>query len=209
AARAGRRDAGRRAGLRRRRRAAHPRAPRAARGCRRAASPPDGGRLRSVRARAAHRNPVRPRTRVGPDRGRLPARDLAQAIHRSAADRRGEFDLKTLMDWRSPAIASDPSGPAGGGSAAVPVGVDAGATGEEGVLTTLPETLPVLPLKNTVLFPFLLSPLLVNTARSKRLIDHVLVTPERLLIAPAVRRPVEGSPGPDDVYEIATVLRIV
>jgi len=91
----------------------------------------------------------------------------------------------------------------------VPVGVvDAGA-GEEGALTTLPDTLPVLPLKNTVLFPFLLSPLLVNTARSKRLIDHVLVTPERLLIAPAVRRPVEGSPGPDDVYRVATVLRIV
>ena len=90
----------------------------------------------------------------------------------------------------------------------MPVGVGAGP-GEEGGLTLLPETLPVLPLKNTVLFPFLLSPLLVNTARSKRLIDHVLVTPERLLIAPAVRRPVEGSPGPDDVYPVATVLRIV
>jgi ATP-dependent Lon protease len=90
----------------------------------------------------------------------------------------------------------------------VPVGIEAGS-GEEGGLTHLPEVLPVLPLKNTVLFPFLLSPLLVNTARSKRLIDHVLVTPERLLIAPAVRRPVEGSPGPDDVYPVATVLRIV
>jgi ATP-dependent Lon protease len=73
----------------------------------------------------------------------------------------------------------------------------------------LPETLPVLPLKNTVLFPALLSPLLVNTARSKRLIDHVLVTPERLLVAPAVRRPVQGSPGPDDLHRVATVLRIV
>ena len=30
----------------------------------------------------------------------------------------------------------------------------------------LPATLPVLPLKNTVLFPFLLSPLLVNTDRA-------------------------------------------
>ncbi|MEB2345645.1 MAG: endopeptidase La [Deltaproteobacteria bacterium] len=93
-------------------------------------------------------------------------------------------------------------------SSSVPVGVGAEG-GEEGALTSLPDTLPVLPLKNTVLFPFLLSPLLVNTARSKRLIDHVLVTPERLLIAPAVRRPVEGSPGPDDVYRVATVLRIV
>jgi len=82
-------------------------------------------------------------------------------------------------------------------------------SGEEGAAVALPETLPVLPLKNTVLFPFLLSPLLVNTARSKRVIDHVLVTPERLLIAPAVRRPIEGSPGPDDLHRVATVLRIV
>ena len=89
---------------------------------------------------------------------------------------------------------------------AVTVGV---GTGEEGAAVALPETLPVLPLKNTVLFPFLLSPLLVNTARSKRVIDHVLVTPERLLVAPAVRRPIEGSPGPDDLHRVATVLRIV
>jgi ATP-dependent Lon protease len=88
----------------------------------------------------------------------------------------------------------------------VQVGVGSGA---EDVRVAIPEVLPVLPLKNTVLFPFLLSPLLVNTARSKRLIDAVLVTPERMMAAPAVRRPVEGSPGPDDVHRVATVLRIV
>jgi len=94
----------------------------------------------------------------------------------------------------------------GGRGTAVRVGVESGA---DEVRVEIPETLPVLPLKNTVLYPALLSPLLVNTARSKRLIDAVLVTPERLLIAPAVRRPIEGSPGPDDVYRVATVLRIV
>ncbi len=73
----------------------------------------------------------------------------------------------------------------------------------------IPETLPVLPLKNTVLFPFLVSPLLVNTNRSKRLIDHVLVTPDRLLLATAVRGAVEGSPGPEDVHRVGTVMRIV
>ena len=72
----------------------------------------------------------------------------------------------------------------------------------------LPPTLPVLPLKNTVLFPSLLAPLLVNTARSQRLIDHVLVSPERLMVAAAVRHPIEGSPGPDDVYRVGTVLRV-
>jgi ATP-dependent Lon protease len=95
---------------------------------------------------------------------------------------------------------------ASGRGTEVQVGVGSGA---EDVRVAIPEVLPVLPLKNTVLFPFLLSPLLVNTARSKRLIDAVLVTPERMMAAPAVRRPVEGSPGPDDVHRVATVLRIV
>jgi len=67
----------------------------------------------------------------------------------------------------------------------------------------------VLPLKNTVLFPFLLSPLLVNTERSKKVIDAVLVSPERLMLAVAVRGELEGSPGVDDVYRVGTVLRIV
>ena len=80
---------------------------------------------------------------------------------------------------------------------------------EEQPQIQLPQVLPVLPLKNTVLFPFLLSPLLVNTARSKRLIDHVLVTPERLLLASAVKGAIEGSPGPGDVNAVGTVLRIV
>jgi len=74
---------------------------------------------------------------------------------------------------------------------------------------TLPEALPVLPLKNTVLFPQLLSPLLVNTARSKRLIEAVLLTPERLFLAVAVSREVDGSPGADDVYRRGTIVRVV
>ena len=39
----------------------------------------------------------------------------------------------------------------------------------------IPELLPVLPLKNTVLFPYLLSPLLVRSERSKLLIDGALL----------------------------------
>ena len=80
---------------------------------------------------------------------------------------------------------------------------------EEARRSELPDALPVLPLKNTVLFPFLLSPLLVNTERSRQLIDAVsLVTPERLMVCAAVRRPVDGSPGPDDLYGVGTVMRI-
>jgi len=80
---------------------------------------------------------------------------------------------------------------------------------EESEQIAIPEALPVLPLKNTVLFPFLLSPLLVKSPRSRQLIDEVLLTPDRLLMCTAVRHSVEGSPGVDDVYRVGTVMRIV
>ncbi len=85
----------------------------------------------------------------------------------------------------------------GSGAQEEPAGID------------IPDVLPLLPLKNTVLFPYLLSPLLVSSARSKRLIDEVLITPQRLMLALAVRGEVEGSPGTGDVHRIGTVLRIV
>ena len=70
--------------------------------------------------------------------------------------------------------------------------------------------LPVLPLKNTVLFPHILSPLLVNTQRSQALIDEVLVRPDRMMVAAAVLdSSLEGSPGPDEIYRVGTVLRVV
>lgn len=88
-----------------------------------------------------------------------------------------------------------------------PTGEEVAAV-QEGV-GELPAELPVLPLKNTVIFPHLLAPLLVNTERSKALIDAVLEQPERLMMSVAVNRPLEGSPTADDVYRIGTVLRIV
>jgi ATP-dependent Lon protease len=94
------------------------------------------------------------------------------------------------------------TGTSGGTEIAVGVG------GDETALPAIPDALPVLPLKNTVLFPHLLSPLLVNTDRSRRLIDEVLRSPERLLVCVAVKRPVESSPGPDDLHRVGTVMRI-
>ncbi len=97
--------------------------------------------------------------------------------------------------------------PAGEGGTEVKVRKGGGE--EESERIDLPPVLPVLPLKNTVLFPYLLSPLLVNSPRSKRLIEAVLVTPERLMLAVAVNRELDGSPGADDVHRAGTVLRVV
>jgi len=72
----------------------------------------------------------------------------------------------------------------------------------------LPTTLPVLPLKNTVIFPHLLAPLLVNTERSKALIDAVMAGDDHLMLAVAVKDAVEGSPSPDELHRTGTVLRV-
>jgi ATP-dependent Lon protease len=82
------------------------------------------------------------------------------------------------------------------------------ASDETAARDEVPAVLPVLPLKNTVLFPHLLSPLLVSSPRSKQLIEEVLVSPQRLLVCVAVRSAVEGSPGPGDVYAVGTLMRI-
>ncbi len=72
----------------------------------------------------------------------------------------------------------------------------------------VPEALPILPLKNTVIFPHLLAPLLVNTERSKKLIEAVMAGSDRLMLSVAVKGNVEGSPGKDDLHRVGTVLRV-
>src|SRR6266849_9445720 len=70
---------------------------------------------------------------------------------------------------------------------------------------TLPEALPVLPLKETVVFPESMTPLAIGQERSVRLIDDV-VAGERLLALVTVREESEETetPGFDDLYEIGT-----
>jgi ATP-dependent Lon protease len=77
-----------------------------------------------------------------------------------------------------------------------------------GAAVALPEVLPILPLKNTVIFPQLLAPLLVNTERSRKLIDAVMASPERMLVSVAVRGAFEGSPQEKDLYRVGTVLHV-
>ena len=92
----------------------------------------------------------------------------------------------------------------------IEVQVESGGLGDASVhLVDLPGELPILPLKNTVLFPFLLSPLLVNTKASQKLIDDVLLRPDRLLVCAALRNEVEESARGEDIFTVGTVLRVV
>ncbi|MDE0885981.1 MAG: endopeptidase La [Myxococcota bacterium] len=84
-----------------------------------------------------------------------------------------------------------------------------GEGGDEQEIPEIPEELPVLPLRNTVLFPFLLSPLLVNTPASQALIDSVLLRPDRLLACAAIRHEIDGQARGEDIFDVGTILRVV
>jgi ATP-dependent Lon protease len=67
----------------------------------------------------------------------------------------------------------------------------------------IPSTLPVLPLKDTVVFPQSVSPLAIGQERSVKLVDDV-VAGERMLALVTVRNPDADEPGWDDLHEIGT-----
>ena len=68
----------------------------------------------------------------------------------------------------------------------------------------LPAALPVLPLKETVVFPQSMSPLAIGQERSVRLIDDV-VAGDRLLTLITSRDEAIESPGWDDIYDVGTI----
>ncbi|HET7758595.1 MAG TPA: endopeptidase La [Gaiellaceae bacterium] len=67
----------------------------------------------------------------------------------------------------------------------------------------IPSTLPVLPLKETVIFPQSVSPLAIGQERSIKLVDDVLEG-ERMLALVTVRNDEADPPGWDDLYEVGT-----
>src|SRR6516162_3452961 len=67
----------------------------------------------------------------------------------------------------------------------------------------IPSALPVLPLKETVVFPQSMTPLAIGQERSVKLIDDV-VAGDRMLALVTVRDPSVEQAGFDDIYEIGT-----
>ncbi|MFY9578504.1 MAG: endopeptidase La [Gaiellaceae bacterium] len=73
---------------------------------------------------------------------------------------------------------------------------------QEDVLT-FPATLPVLPLKDTVVFPDSMTPLAIGQERSIKLIEDA-VSGDRAIALVTVRNPDADPPGWDDLYEVGT-----
>jgi ATP-dependent Lon protease len=72
---------------------------------------------------------------------------------------------------------------------------------------SIPDELPVLPLKDTVIYPFAVQPLGVGQERSIHLIDEVM-RGNRLVVLVAQKSAEIEQAGPDDIFKIGTVSRI-
>ena len=81
------------------------------------------------------------------------------------------------------------------------------SAGEHEERLSIPDVLPVLPLKDTVVYPFAVQPLGVGQERSIRLIDDVM-RGNRLVVLVAQKSADIEQAGPDDIFSMGTVARI-
>jgi ATP-dependent Lon protease len=72
----------------------------------------------------------------------------------------------------------------------------------------IPDVLPVLPLRDIVIFPFMIVPLYVSRDRSIKAVDHALAENRMILLA-AQKEQDEEDPGPEDIYTVGTVAIIM
>jgi ATP-dependent Lon protease len=72
----------------------------------------------------------------------------------------------------------------------------------------IPDVLPVLPLRDIVIFPFMIVPLYVSRDRSIKAVDHALAENRMILLA-AQKEQDEEDPGPEDIYSVGTVAIIM
>jgi len=83
-----------------------------------------------------------------------------------------------------------------------------GLTEEQQQKLQIPEKLPVLLLRDVVIFPFMIAPLYVGREKSKAAIDYSLST-NRLILLLTQKDPEVEEPKREDVYEVGTVAVIM
>jgi len=81
-------------------------------------------------------------------------------------------------------------------------------TKDEDQQPKVPDVLPVLPLRDIVIFPFMIVPLYVSRDRSIRAVDQALAENRMILLA-AQKKQDEDDPGAEDIYPVGTAALIM
>ena len=80
--------------------------------------------------------------------------------------------------------------------------------GPEKDLLSLPETLPLLPVRDIVVFPYMVIPLFVSREKSIKSLEEAL-SKDRLIFLVAQKKLSEEDPSPKDLYRVGTVAVIM
>ncbi|MBI5960401.1 MAG: endopeptidase La [Chloroflexi bacterium] len=122
---------------------------------------------------------------------------------RKAAPPPDEQSVKTTKEVEEErSVSISESQPVGQGS---PASEGGGPDGEPQF--TIPEVLPILPLRGLVVYPHTTVPLTVGQPRSIRLVDEA-VAGDRVIGLVASRNPELEMPGPGEIYDYGTVAQI-
>ena len=79
---------------------------------------------------------------------------------------------------------------------------------KESKIDTIPTTLPVLPLRDVVIFPYMIFPVLVGRESSLRAANYALENEKYIFLA-AQQDPSIDEPGADDIYKEGVVAKII
>ncbi|MBE0595815.1 MAG: endopeptidase La, partial [Desulfuromonadales bacterium] len=72
----------------------------------------------------------------------------------------------------------------------------------------IPEVLPLLPVRDVVIFPYMILPLFVGREKSNAAVEAALAR-DRLIFLATQKELAEDDPGPDDIYTMGTVAMIM
>ncbi len=75
-------------------------------------------------------------------------------------------------------------------------------------VTATPTALPILPLKGVVVFPYLITPLMIQDVAQTRLVDEALMRGSRIGLF-LQKNPKQENPGPDDLFRVGTAGNIL
>ena len=72
-----------------------------------------------------------------------------------------------------------------------------------------PQTLPMLPVRYIVVFPYMIIPLFVGRETSIRSVEEALTKQDRLIFLASQKDITEENPTPDSIYETGTIAKIM
>lgn len=82
-------------------------------------------------------------------------------------------------------------------------------TNYEGEQIQIPENLPMLPVRDIVIFPFMILPLFVGRDSSIKAVEEALAKTDRLIFLSSQKNTADEFPQPEGIYEVGTIAMIM